>query len=423
MIYSLSALRFVEKALLVAALLLFMRAFSPLFASYGPTGMLVEGIVTIGVLALVGLLMLARADRFLYVFFLDKLLIIIVAFVVLSLIWSVAPLATATSLPIFLGATALGVYLASQYETNEQLRLFGVTFAIAAVMSMLFGLFLDIGIMRDSSNAGSWQGILEHKNELGRIMVLTVIVFWLKTPRTKVSWILIALAGVLLLLSQSVTSIVTSVTLIMIVPLFRVLQWRTTSAMPVILAVGLLILAIIALLTISNLASLTALVGKDLTLTGRTLLWGDVWQKIAERPLLGYGYNAFWLGLEGESAEIWAKYGWRPNHAHNGFLDLWLELGIVGVLLLLVHLTKTGLRALRLATSNRSLIALWPLVLTAVLLLFSVNYSVLISQSLFFWSVYTCVALTLIRNERLMARDSRSNSQGDAMIGYLEHQP
>ncbi|MFU8771954.1 MAG: O-antigen ligase family protein, partial [Anaerolineales bacterium] len=60
-----------------------------------------------------------------------------------------------------------------------------------------------------------------------------------------------------------------------------------------------------------------------------------------DRFWLGYGLNSFWLGWEGPSAQIWAVSGWQPGYAHNGYLDLWLSLGIIGLTLgviLLIYL-------------------------------------------------------------------------------------
>ena len=49
-------------------------------------------------------------------------------------------------------------------------------------------------------------------------------------------------------------------------------------------------------------------------------------------PILGTGYDSFW---QGERLEVlWAKYPWRPNEAHNGYLETYLNLGLVGLVLL-----------------------------------------------------------------------------------------
>jgi exopolysaccharide production protein ExoQ len=83
------------------------------------------------------------------------------------------------------------------------------------------------------------------------------------------------------------------------------------------------------------LAPILAYFGRDMTLTGRTDIWSAVMISIAKRPLLGYGFNAFWLGLEGESANVIMAAHWFFGYAHQGLLEIVLQLGLVGAGILL----------------------------------------------------------------------------------------
>ena len=74
-------------------------------------------------------------------------------------------------------------------------------------------------------------------------------------------------------------------------------------------------------------------VGRDPTLTQRTELWGDV-VVLNPSPLVGAGFESFWLGSR--LTTLWAKYQWRPNESHNGYLEVFLNLGWVGVAMLAV---------------------------------------------------------------------------------------
>lgn len=67
--------------------------------------------------------------------------------------------------------------------------------------------------------------------------------------------------------------------------------------------------------------------GKDPTLTGRTDIWEALFRKVDERPWTGYGYNAFW-GRDSEPA-AWIRHqtGWSVPSAHNGWIDLLIQLG------------------------------------------------------------------------------------------------
>lgn len=70
--------------------------------------------------------------------------------------------------------------------------------------------------------------------------------------------------------------------------------------------------------------------GEDTTLTGRTELWDDL-QAIEINPLVGVGFESFWLGDRLE--RLWRKYWWHPNQAHNGYFETYLNLGLIGLLL------------------------------------------------------------------------------------------
>lgn len=77
---------------------------------------------------------------------------------------------------------------------------------------------------------------------------------------------------------------------------------------------------------------------RDSTLTGRTDLWSDV-LNVGTNPWIGTGFESFWLG--DRSAAFWEKYWWRPNQAHNGYLETYLNLGFIGLFILIGVILST----------------------------------------------------------------------------------
>jgi exopolysaccharide production protein ExoQ len=81
---------------------------------------------------------------------------------------------------------------------------------------------------------------------------------------------------------------------------------------------------------------------ENITLTGRIPIWDQALQYIAERPILGFGYDAFWTPRH--LLEIKAL-GWAVPNAHSVYLDLCLGLGVTGAVLyslvLIVALART----------------------------------------------------------------------------------
>jgi O-antigen ligase len=96
---------------------------------------------------------------------------------------------------------------------------------------------------------------------------------------------------------------------------------------------GILVVSIFAIVTFRY--PLLRMLGKDPTMTGRTQLWASLIPSILKHPVNGYGYMAFWQGLSGESAnvtlQLQSQFG--LGYAENGVVELFLQLGAVGVLL------------------------------------------------------------------------------------------
>jgi exopolysaccharide production protein ExoQ len=95
---------------------------------------------------------------------------------------------------------------------------------------------------------------------------------------------------------------------------------------------SLIILALYASILNPNVGIASAM-GKDPTLTGRT----DVWRAVipmTPSPWFGAGFESFWLGSR--LTKLWNMFVWHPNEAHNGYLEVYLNLGWMGVILLAV---------------------------------------------------------------------------------------
>jgi O-antigen ligase len=89
------------------------------------------------------------------------------------------------------------------------------------------------------------------------------------------------------------------------------------------------------------------MLGRDATLTGRADLWAMLPAFISERPWLGYGYGGFWVESSPRVDFIWNAIGWAAPHAHNGWLDLLLDLGIAGLTIIAVQLLLVLVKTIR----------------------------------------------------------------------------
>jgi exopolysaccharide production protein ExoQ len=87
-------------------------------------------------------------------------------------------------------------------------------------------------------------------------------------------------------------------------------------------------------------SSLMDIIGRDSTLTGRTGLWQEL-MEANTNAIIGSGYQSFWIGPEAQ--KMWDKFSFHPIQAHNGYLETFLNLGIIGVCLLIGIIIKTGI--------------------------------------------------------------------------------
>jgi O-antigen ligase len=133
--------------------------------------------------------------------------------------------------------------------------------------------------------------------------------------------------------------------------------------------------------------ALLELLGKDSTLTGRTSIWDATWRAIGERPLLGHGYSAFWNEASPTVQLIWIAVGWETPNAHSGFLEILLQLGWVGLgLVVLLAAGTLGMALLALVRGPRGA-GLWVLLVLGLMGIVGRTESTLLNPDLLmlFW--------------------------------------
>jgi O-antigen ligase len=122
------------------------------------------------------------------------------------------------------------------------------------------------------------------------------------------------------------------------------------TKLPKISAYSLFAVGALAILNyIFNLGTLfVSILGRDMTFTGRTSIWQALLNE-KTNPLFGVGFYSFWLGDRVE--RLSEKYFYHLNEAHNGYLETYLNTGLIG-LFLLVCLIIFSIRRLRSASQN-----------------------------------------------------------------------
>jgi exopolysaccharide production protein ExoQ len=286
-------------------------------------------------------------------------ILVFYGYIALSITWSPIMLDSSKRLLRAFGDLAMVLIVLTEINPFEaMLTVLWRTALLLIPVSVVLVKYYDlIGTMYESDLKLSWIGVTTQKNCLGQLCLLAVIVLFLRIVRTvrrrkfavwqipmKLPFETICLGMTLYLLNgdgghRSATSIIALALAIGLLYLLEKLRSR-----PRVVPRVLLILA--CMLGLFNLTasfffdrSLSDLVvesqGRDSTLTGRTALWADI-LSVANHPIVGSGYMAFWTPSMMAYIKSFPGQSWGPGQAHNGYLETYIQLGWIGIILLIL---------------------------------------------------------------------------------------
>ena len=264
-------------------------------------------------------------------------LLFLIGLAVFSVSWSSVPHIAFRKVVSLIGSTLFGVYLGSRYDFEQQLKIYSWTFGIALVFSYIFALALpQYGVMNTNAIVGAWRGIFPHKNGLGETMFAGFMAFYFSSllsvnKQRKIFFQFCSLLSVLLIyFGQSATSLMSVIFIFLTTQGLKRLSITSKKSVFIVL-LFLIFTCLIMFLLLVNFNTFLSVNDKDVTLSGRTILWDTLWQFIREKPWLGYGYGSFFSGEGREANLLWQKHDWSPVHSHNGYIQLWLNLGLIGL--------------------------------------------------------------------------------------------
>jgi exopolysaccharide production protein ExoQ len=330
----------------------------------------------------VGIMVLRLWKKMAYVMTLDLTMLALVGFTIGSLLWSVDVDYSVRMLLGMLRTTLFGIYFATRFAFPEQLRMFAaVSGLIVAINLLVYAIFPSIGIAADPNSLSdqAFVGIYTNKQQTGRVLSLALITLIMYAwAYSRYRWLsILGAAGAigLLLSAHTSTYVIAVVVAIMLFPLALIAQQRLQLRILLLLA-GLLVGVAFAGVMGANWENLATSSGKGLTFNGRTQVWTLAIEQLMKRPVLGYGYAAFWASDEGWDAfrgVTWAWAEYKPAFdvktqwtAHNGFLDLALQIGLIGLSILVCHIFLMISRSLALMHKAYQWESLWMLQILAI---------------------------------------------------------
>jgi exopolysaccharide production protein ExoQ len=234
--------------------------------------------------------------------------------------------------------------------------------------------FPAYGLVSGSYQAGGLQGVMLDRNSLSFVLVVGLTAalafdFQGRFARAqKVTLVVLIFGGVLW--TKSSTGLVVAVVAIVLAAALALLRKASPSRRGWALAAGALASSVVVSYILSHFDMLLRLVERDSTLTGRTVIWPVVRALIATRPWLGQGWGGVW----GEAPLHWEinrSVGFEVAHSHNGYLDVQVQVGAVGLALLLFVLLLVAIRGVAYYLRSDSSLSSWAPILTVVLLVYN----------------------------------------------------
>ncbi|HBB32478.1 MAG TPA: O-antigen polymerase [Cyanobacteria bacterium UBA8803] len=318
----------------------------------------------------------------------------------LSFLWSETPIETLKLSLVLIGTSTISAYIGKQYNWQE----------LDFILRWVGAAIVLLSLVNRNPVAKGWCGILGHPNQLGAaISLIATLWIWHGTHHPKQRWLALGILGVCFVLLQNTNSAGAKVQLFVLISLLIYLRFvKSLSSQWAFVAVVLflLLVSIAAILITENMEAIVVdTLGKDLTFTGRRPLWELLWhRKIKSHLWLGYGYASFWQrwrGLDNPAQDVVFGNGWRALHAHNGFMEILLALGLVGFILFVLSLLTTLARAVMYMSQTKRPESILPLVLLTYLLVPNLSLSRLLETG-DTWCYYILAVIRLSLDTREM---------------------
>ncbi|NKR74011.1 hypothetical protein GS492_15325 [Rhodococcus hoagii] len=319
---------------------------------------------------------------------------LLAVFILASTFWN-----SSAKLAFYNSATFFALFLCGSIAANKMSfdSLLRATSASLKLLILVSWLAIAIGAPaatgRGADGSLITRGIFVHSNLFATVCALalvTLAVEWVIRPQSrKFTAVWIAVAGVTLWVTDSRTGQVTLAAAVLVVLAVEWVKKRNSRYRSVAVGVaGALGLAALVAENLS-LSSLSMAMGRSADLTGRTEIWSATLREVERSPWLGGGFLTVWRDDSPVALRIRSSLGFRAAHAHNGYLDILLQLGIVGLVMFSALVFLLIWRSYRSYLRERTVYFVWPIAIGIALAVSN------LSESRFTFAVAWLLMVTL----------------------------
>lgn len=285
------------------------------------------------------------------------LLLLFPLYACLSALWSLYPSISIYNAGEYASLVACTLIMSRIVTTRAFIR--GVV--LGCVVTLIASLLADRYGIDPLTGDYALIGLFGSKNqvglfaEIGIFMALLGFLFKQKlVEKLFYCHIPLLLCGVSLYLSKSASSVLSlGVTLAVLGLIVIIARLPRTFRLFTFLFMAIWLAALVGIgLALDWHEAIFQSFGKDSTLTGRTVLWENGMKEGWERPVLGHGYGAFWVQGYAPAERLWymfRMFGRGGFHFHNVYVQVFVEIGLIGVLLIVMLMWRNCARSLALA--------------------------------------------------------------------------
>jgi O-antigen ligase len=291
----------------------------------------------------------------------NRILVLLLLYMAVSVLWTDVPFTSFKRFIKMIGMPAMGLVVLTEPDAVAALKTIArrSAYVLIPLSETLNKYFFSLAVTFDNwTGTMMVSGVSESKNMFGQMCFIeSLLLIWillqkgeqeparLRKTQFMLDASILMLAIYLLRKAHSATSLVCLIAgvAVLLGGNLRLVRWRIATW----LAVGVAIFAILEFVVGGIFGSFTAALGRDPTLTNRTDIWQELWA-LRGNLFVGTGFEGFWTG-ERFLAILQLR---RINEAHNGYLEVFLNLGAIGLALWLLVIAAAYRNCRRLIVNN-----------------------------------------------------------------------
>lgn len=342
--------------------------------------------------------------------------------VVLSAAWSVSAMDSLVYGVMAAGNILVACMLAAEYSLRQIAQMLLRLLLVLVLAGMIFALlgyshvmYFDTHARENLLGGDPIRGFFQHHimagfyGATGAVLAMTLLRGFRRV-------IVLAAFILFVLWAGSATGVLLTGAAVIIVPLAQMLVPRIplSGLLAVLVPVGVTAGAVLNQVWVPLLEA----IGRDPTLTGRTVLWGWGYRAIAERPVAGWGFAGYFNSEQGAIPSLYVTEfeEYEIAHFHNSYIQTGTDLGLLGLLVLILVLGCTTGWAYLYARTTDTRTGVGLLMVMVLFLIASPTEYLFINYNHF--GTFTLFALFfgLLRHRRMRAQHQETESRSAAPL-------